>query len=184
MNMNFDRVYTQLLETLQGDELIANDGKREVYYSAIYLDDYYMSKHVHDLNIQPPRRMHEEDVFFWDTITGKEADMCLGKYNTLEQALEGFSTEYLLKNRNVNNVYGPDHEYYFEPSAAEYIVKKLRQKFQPYAHFPGEWGYTCYAEHDVQHFGIEIDIATYRVGGLLSVTADDTTDDEGSIMDL
>jgi len=183
MNMNFDILYKHLCESLRGDELLADDGKREVYYSAIYLDDYYESKHVHDINIQPPRRMHEHDVFFWDTTTGRVSDMCIGKSNTLEQALEKFSTEYLLS-RNINNVYGPDHEYNFDPSAAEYIVKKLRRMFQPYTHFPGEWGYTCYVEHDVQHFGIEVDIATYRVGGLLSVTADDTTDDEGSIMDL
>jgi len=186
MNMNFNNFYNQIFESLNGSNLLALDGRREVYICNVYIEEYYNTKELDSIQIIPIRRMPEDGLQYWDKDTGEKWDMFIRKFDTLEKALESLATEYLMSQDStlgpVSYVVG--QEYYFEPQAAELIKDKLRELFKPYLHLPGQWGYSAFGEHDILEFGIEIDIATYRMGGLLSVTADNTTDEEGSIMDL
>lgn len=177
MNMNFNDFYNQILESLNSSNLLALDGRREVYICNIYTEEYYNTKELDSIDITAIRRMPEDNLMYWDKDTGKEWDMFIRKFDTLEKALESLATEYLMSQDLT-----PESR--FEPQAAERIKDKLRELFKPYLHLPGEWGYSAFGEHDILEFGVDVDIATYRMGGLLSVTADDTTDEEGSIMDL
>lgn len=53
---------------------------------------------------------------------------------------------------------------------------------------PGEWYYTLSKAHPaasvIKTYYFEVNKDEYRIGGLKSVISDDTTDDEGSIMNL
>ena len=165
--MNFDHFYKKILESLNGSNLVALDGGREVYICNIYLEDYYNTKKLDSISITPIRRMTEENLMYWDKDTGEQWDMFIRKFDTLEKALESLATEYLMfQNLSHGGTYDVDNEYYFQPQAAELIKDKLKVLFEPYLHLPGEWGYSAFGEHDILEFGIEIDIETYRMGGI------------------
>jgi len=167
--MNFDKIYTQILESLNDSNLLANDGKREVYITNIYIEEYYDTKELDSIVILPIYRMLEDGFEYWDKDTGKKWDMFIRKFDTLEKALESLATEYLMgQNSTHGGQYDVDHQFYFEPQAAELIKDKLRELFKPYLHLhlPGEWGYSAFGEHDILQFGIDVDIETYRVGGI------------------
>ena len=157
--MNFDTFYNKILESLNGSNLVALDGGREVYICNIYIEEYYNTKELDSINITPIRRMPEDNFMYWDKDTGKQWDMFIRKFDTLEKALESVATEYLMYQDLTS-------EYRFEPQAAELIKDKLKVLFEPYLHLPGEWGYSAFGEHDILEFGIEIDIETYRMGGI------------------
>ena len=173
--MNFDKFYNQILESLNGSNLVALDGGREVYICNIYIEEYYNTKELDSINITPIRRMPEDNFMYWDKNTGEEWDMFIRKFDTLEKALESVATEYLMSQDLVD-------EYRFEPQAAELIKDKLRELFKPYLHLPGEWGYSAFGEHDILEFGIEIDINTYRMGGIRD-SVKTTVDSEEDISD-
>lgn len=157
--MNFDHFYKKILESLNGSNLVALDGGREVYICNVYIEEYYNTKELDSISITPIRRMPEDNFMYWDKDTGKQWDMFIRKFDTLEKALESLATEYLMYQDLTS-------EYRFEPQAAELIKDKLRELFKPYLHLPGEWGYSAFGEHDILEFGIEIDIETYRMGGI------------------
>ena len=165
--MNFDTFYNKILESLNGSNLVALDGGREVYICNVYIEEYYNTKELDSIKIMPIRRMSEDILMYWDKDTGEQWDMFIRKYTTLEQAIDGLATDYLLK-QNIENdgIYNVDDQFYFELQAAEFIKDKLRELFKPYTHLPGEWGYSAFSDHDILEFGIEIDIETYRMGGI------------------
>ena len=165
--MNFDTFYNQILESLNGSNLVALDGGREVYVSNVYVEKYYNTKELDSIEVMPIRRIEEDYLQYWDKDTGEKWDMFIRKFDTLEKALESLATEYLMsQNSSHGGTYDVDHGYYFEPQAAELIKDKLKVLFEPYLHLPGEWGYSAFGEHDILEFGIEIDIETYRMGGI------------------
>jgi len=165
--MNFDKLYTQILESLNVSKLVALDGGREVYITNIYLQEYYNTKKLDSIEITPIHRMLENDLQYWDKDIGVYWDISIRKLDTLEKALESLATEYLMRtNVEHGGEFDVGHEYYFEPQAVEFIKNKLRKLFKPYLHLPGEWGYSAYGDHDILEFGIEIDIETYRTGGI------------------
>jgi len=165
--MKFDGLYKHIIESLNDSKLVALDGGREVYICNVYIEEYYNTKTLDSITVTPIRRMLEDGLQYWDKDTGEEWDMFIRKFDSLEKALENVATEYLMgQNSTHGGTYDVGHEYYFEPQAAELIKDKLRELFKPYLHLPGEWGYSAFGEHDILEFGIEIDIETYRTGGI------------------
>ena len=183
MNMNFDRVYKHLCESLRGDELLADDGKREVYYSSIQIGEYLRSGDPTEICVLPVVRMEQNMIQYWDNKTGPATGMYVVKYKNLEEAINGLATDYLLNNGINSPCFTSLRSRKMKQEDTEYIVNRLRHIFQPYAHFPGEWGFAAFSDHDILDFSIEVDLDYYRTHGLRSIIQDDTTED-GSIMDL
>jgi hypothetical protein len=181
--MKFDGLYKHIIESFNDSKLVALDGGREVYICNVYVEEYYNTKTLDSITITPVHRMPEENLMYWDTETGRKWDMFIRKFDSLEKALENVATEYLMgHNLSHGGTYDVGHEYYFEPQAAELIKDKLREALKPYLHLPGEWGYCAFGEHDILEFGIEIDINTYRMGGIRD-SVKTTVDSEEDISD-
>jgi hypothetical protein len=159
MNMNFNNLCKTILEEFEAvvetwGGKFAFDGKREVYVANIYVHDYCDSKDIKDLQYYDIHRMKDDQVEYWDTVTGREYDMYIEKYPTLDQALQGLVKGYLNDSESHNWV---------DAKGAQAVVEKLRGMFEKYKDVPAaEWGFAAFGEHDILEFGFEVDINYLR----------------------
>ena len=160
MHSNFNNLCKTILEDLDGegprpwDGKFAFDGKREVYIANVYVHTYCDTKDIYDIEYRPVYRMLPTQIEYWDTKTGREHDMYLEKYPTLDQALEGLEKEYL-------DV--PGIENWVDAKGAKSIIRALKGMFEKYKDTPAaEWGFTTFGEHDILEFGFEVDVNYLR----------------------
>lgn len=149
--------FKQFFKESQDIQIPLFDGSREIYYTSLGIKEYEIIKLI-GIN-----RMQEN---YWDDPCKHNTGYVIGVYNTLDKALKG-----LAKIKPIN----------YDSKSTQYYLQLNEAIWRGIPNLIGTWKII---DNMVGfQFGVDVDTASMRYGGLRDVTQDTLRDDETSIID-
>lgn len=169
--MKFNQLYQALFESTNRDLLIKDyDGNRVIYGVHLYfegLDPDTVENMISDLvridsnELLPlnPQGNSPWDADLVENQWGYEF-YSFNNFNDAAKGLRNFVEE-ILKLTDDYYAHRPEAKHVTLPDA-ETLTNKILDKFKHLRDTPGVWKISAFSEHDIQVFGIEVDIGHIR----------------------